>query len=511
MGGPYFIGVDLGTTGTKTAIFDLEGNLLADAYEESQLYYPKPGWVEQNPEDFYKSTVNTIRTSVKKSGIDPKEVKAIAFDSQMAGTMGIDKDWNPVTHYDSWLDSRCSKYVDFIRQEHEDLIIDKVGTPPSISHGPKILWWKNERPRIFGKIHKFIMPNCYVAGRMASLKGDDAYIDYTFLHFTGFSDARKTAWSEELCQLFAVPIDKFPTIVEPWRTVGELSARSARECSLVPGIPLIAGAGDQAAGSLGAGIVEPGMVFDSAGTASVFSCCVEEYKPDKENKTLIYPKSVIPDLWLPLSYIGGGGLCLRWFRDELAQSEKGIADEKQVSVYRLLDDEASRIPPGSEGLIFVPHLGGRLYPINPNMRGVWFGLNWKHKKAHLYRSILESVAYEYRFYMDVLKELFPHLTLKEARVIGGGAKSDLWNQMKSDVLEIPYVRLNREEFGVLGLAIIAGHGVGVYKDMAETSKNLTRPVAVIKPRPEHSKIYKRYAELYLRLMRDLEDDFRILQ
>jgi len=510
MGGPYIISVDLGTTGTKTAIFDLEGNLIADAYEELQLFYPKPGWVEQKPEDFYASTVDTIRLSLKRSKIDPSEVEAIAFDSQMAGTMAIDKDWTPVTHYDSWLNSRCKKYVDLIRRECEDIVIDTVGTPPSISHSPKILWWKNEEPKIFEKIHKFIMPNCYVAGRMASLDGDDAYIDYTFLHFTGFYDARRTVWSEELCQIFNVPMDKFPVIVEPWRIVGELSRQSAKDCGLVPGIPLVAGAGDQAAGSLGAGIVEPGMIFDSAGTASVFSCCVDEYKPDRKYKTFIFPKSVIPSLWLPLSYIGGGGLCLRWFRDELAQSEKKIADEKQVSVYTLLDDQAKNVPPGSEDLIFIPHFGGRLYPYNTAMRGVWFGLNWKHKKSHLYRSILESIAYEYRFYLDILRDLFPDLTLKEARVIGGGAKSDLWNQIKSDALEIPYVRLNREELGVLGLAIIAGYAMGAYKDMSETANNLTKPVAVFRPRAEPTSTYKKYVRSYLKLMRDLEDDFLML-
>ena len=201
---------------------------------------------------------------------------------------------------------------------------------------------------------------------------------------------------------------------------------------------------------------------------------------------------------------------MRWFRDELAQVEKEMADEKGISVYELLDDQAGQVAPGSEGLVFVPHFGGRIYPSNPNIRGVWFGLNWKHRKSHLYRSILESIAYEYRFYLDVLKDLFPDLRLKEARVIGGGAKSDLWNQIKADVLQIPYVRLNREEFGVLGLAIIAGYGVGVYKNVAETAKNFTRPVAVIKPRSELASVYKRYAELYLKLMQDLEEDFQML-
>lgn len=504
---PFIISVDLGTTGTKAALFDLNGRLIADAYEETRLIYPKPGLVEQDPEDFYTSSINTIKQLVAKSKVDPGEVKALAFDSQMAGVMGIDSQWKPATHYDSWLDSRCRRYVEMIRSSYENLVIEKVGAPPSISHGPKILWWMYERPAAFRRVSKFIMPNCYVAGRMAQLKSDEAFIDYTFLHFTGFADAMRGEWSQELCELFKVPMEKFPRIVKPWEIIGELSEREAEKCGLAAGTPIVAGAGDTAANAFGAGIVEPGMVFDSAGTASVFACCVDEYVPDVENKTFIFPRSVIPGLWTPLAYIGGGGLCLRWFRDELAQHEKSLADSRNIDPYKLLDDLAEKAPIGSEGLIFIPHFGGRIYPYNASMRGVWFGLNWRHKKEHLYRSILESIAYEYSYYKAVLEKLFPKIRFKEVRVVGGGARSRVFNKIKADVLGIPYVRLNREEFGVLGLAVIAGHGIGEYRDLKEKPKEFAKPSSIVEPTAENYLSYRRYAEIYLELMERLDPLF----
>lgn len=178
MSHPLLIGVDLGTTGTKAAVFDAAGNLLVSAYEESRLHYPRPGWVEQDPEDFYGSSVCTIKECMEKGGINPADVAAIAFDGQMAGIGTVDADWGTPTVYDSWLDTRCKPYIELMKR-HEDPIIQKAAGPPTYSHGPKILWWKHERPEVFKKIHKFVVPGCYVAGRMAGLEGDEAFIDYT--------------------------------------------------------------------------------------------------------------------------------------------------------------------------------------------------------------------------------------------------------------------------------------------------------------------------------------------
>lgn len=505
----YLIGVDLGTMGTKAAIFDTGGNLVALAFEESKLLYPKPGWVEQEPEDFYLSSLRTIKECLEKSGVEPGEVAALAFDGQMAGIGTIDDQWQTPTVYDSWLDTRCKPYIDRMR-EHQDLIIEKTGGPPTYSHGPKILWWKEEQPEVFRKIVKFVVPGGYVAGRMAGLKGEEAFMDYTYVHFSCLSDTRKAAWDGELCDLFEVPMEKLPRIVKPWEIIGQLTPEAAEGCGLLAGTPIAAGCGDQAAGMLGAAMVEPGLVFDVAGTASVFAICVDEFIPDLEHNTLFTARLVPEDLWYALAYINGGGLNLRWFRDELAQEEKKEAQLTGKRVYALLDETAAAVHPGSDGLIFLPHLGGRVTPSDPDIRGLWLGFTWSHGKGHLYRSLLEGVAYEYAHYLGIERSLFPHMEFKEARVIGGGSVSDFWNQIKADILGIPYVRLNRQEYAVLGSAIVAGYAVGVFDDLKATAKGFVEPISRIEPRPDHHAYYRPLVDLYISLFDTLRATYQDL-
>jgi xylulokinase len=494
------IGIDIGTTGTKSALFDCEGNLLADAYQESKLYYPRPGWVEQDPQDFYRSTCETINEVIQKSGIQSKDVAAISLDGQMAGIMGIDQNWDAVTLYDSWLDTRCKKYVDYIKQNFEDKVLQLSGLPSTVAHCAKILWWKNEQPEIFQKIRKFIQPAAYVAGKLAGLSGKDAFIDYTYLHFSGLYDAQSTNWSRELCEDLQVPMEKLPEIVEPWKIIGVLTEGAAKDCGLIPGIPIAAGTGDQAAGFLGAGLTEPGMVVDVAGTASVFACCVDKYKPDLKYKTLLFPKAASQGLWFPHAFIGGGGLCLRWFRDGMVKPNQ----QELEQIYQLLDQEIMAVHPGSDSLMFIPHLGGRNYPYNSEVRGVFAGFSWGHERKHFYKSILEAIAYEYYFYLKIEKELFPEANFTEVRAIGGGSKSKVFNQIKANVLGIPYVQLNRDEVGGLGSAIIAGYAVGIFKNMEATAKQFIRTKNRIEPEAEVTEYYRNFAELYIEMFSILE-------
>jgi xylulokinase len=494
----YLIGVDLGTTGTKTAIFDSGGHLVAEAYEESKLYYPKPGWVEQDPDEIYGSAVRTIKRCLEESGIDPGNVAGIAFDGQMAGIGSIDEDWGTPTVYDSWLDTRCASYIPRLK-EYEERIISLTGGPPTFSHGAKILWWMHEQPEVFDRISKFVVPGGYVAGRMAGLKGGEAFIDRTYLHFTCFSDTEAGEWSEELIDFFCIDKAKLPRIVDPWEVVGNVSSEAAAVTGLMPGIPIAAGCGDQAANMLGAAMVSPGMVFDVAGTASVFAVCVDDFVTDTRYKTLFTAPLAIPGLYYTLAYINGGGLNLRWFRDELASYEKAEAEATAENIYQLLDQMASQVPPGSDKLIFQPHLGGRVCPSDPNTRGLFVGLNWSHTKSHLYRALLEGVAYEYAYYLGIVRGLLPELDVRETRVIGGGARSRLWNQIKADVLGVPYVNLNREEFGVLGSAILAGYAAGVFDDLVETSQSFIQTTTRVEPIMENNKVYQALLKEYIEL------------
>ncbi len=214
----YLIGVDLGTSATKAALYRVDGRLVAEATAEVPVLYPSPGVVEQENGDFYATAAQTVRRCLADSGVDPRDVAAIAFDSQMAGVGSVDEDYQPATRFDSWLDMRCEPYIEWMSRDAGEAVTRLTGCPPTCDHGPKMLWWKNEQPEAYGRVAKFLMPAGYVAGRMAGLKGDDAFIDYTFIHFSGLSPTgRNGCWSEELCSTFDLDLAKLPRIVEPWR------------------------------------------------------------------------------------------------------------------------------------------------------------------------------------------------------------------------------------------------------------------------------------------------------
>jgi xylulokinase len=502
----YLVGVDIGTSGTKAAIFDEKGKIAAEAYEESRLYYPKPGEVEQDQDEIYLSVVNTIKQCIERSKINSSKIAGISIDSQMAGVCSVDKDWNSATPYDSWLDTKCSEYIKILKTKEED-IIKTAGGPPTFSHGAKMLWWQKERPDVFKNIAAFVMPGAFAAGKMAGLKADLAYIDNTYIHFSCFADIQNNKWSEDLLNHFDFPVDKLPRIVKPWEIIGKVNKQAASITGLKEGIPIAAGCGDQTANILGAAINKPGMVFDVAGTASVFSICTERYEPDVKNKTLLTARTVFDDLWYSIAYINGGGLNIRWFRDEIIKDERCNSSIKDNKEYAFFDELASKVQPGSEDLFFIPHMGGRVCPNNPDLRGAYFGLTWRHKKEHLYRALLEAVAYEYAIYMNIEKRLIPELKMKEARVMGGGSKSQFWNQVKADILGIPYVKLEREEFGVLGSAILAGYATGIFSDMRQTADSFNKVSYVLKPDKERHEFYKNYVEFYADLLRNSSDFF----
>jgi xylulokinase len=350
----YLIGVDLGTSGTKAALYQENGTLVAEASLEVPLYYPEPGVVEQENDDFYRSAAQAVQKCLQQSGIDPRQVAAIAFDSQMAGIGSIDESFRPAARFDSWLDMRCQPYIEAMDQQAGQRVTELTGCAPTCDHGPKILWWMHERPKDFARIVKFVTPAGYAAGRMAGLKADQAFMDYTFIHFSGFSDSRALAWSGELCSLFGLDQDKLPAIVEPWKVIGEVSAPAARDFGLSAGTPIAAGCGDTAACALGAGVVRPGMLFDTAGTAAVFAACTDRFVADLKYHALMCMHSVIPGLFNPLAYIAGGGLALRWFRDEFYKTFKGKAQVAEGDLYDEMIASAAEIPPGADGLFPAP-------------------------------------------------------------------------------------------------------------------------------------------------------------
>lgn len=502
----YLVGVDLGTSGTKSAIYTMDGELVAEAFTEVPLYYPKPGYVEQEMVDFYYSAASTVKACVTQSGINPKQIAAIAFDSQMAGVGAIDQDYTPAARFDSWLDMRCQPYIKWMADQAGEEITKLTGCPPTCNHGPKMLWWKNEAPEIYHRIEKFLMPAAYVAGRLADLTPDQAFIDYTFIHFSGFSDAQSGTWSQQLCDQFGLDINKLPRIVAPWEIIGETTEVGFHDFGLSPGTIIAAGAGDTAANSLGAGIIKPGLLFDVAGSASVLAGCTNVYIADTKNRALLTMRSVIDGLWNPLAYIGGGGIALRWLRDniykkpDLDNLETGFSDE-----YDQMTSIAAQVSPGADGLLFSPHFSGRICPSNPDMRGAFIGLSFSHQQQHLIRAMLESVAYEYAYYLGIIRDLLPKQPFFETRAMGGGAKSSVWNQIKADVLNVAYYQLQGNEFGTWGAAMIAGKAAGLIDDLSQyADEHVKVSPETFRPIPENHQQYQTLINRYLRMEDMLE-------
>jgi xylulokinase len=489
-----FVGCDLGTLGTKAAVVEEDGAIIGSSFEEIELSYPRPGWVEQDLADIEASAHRTIRAALQESG-RADEVGGIAFSGQMAGVGGIDEDYKPATHYDSWLDTRCEPYIEEM-SEDADRITELSGCPPTYSHGPKILWWQREAPDRFPGIARFVVPGAFVAGRLCGLKSADAYIDRTYLHFSNLAETEHKRWSDELIDAFGVEMRVLPRIVDPLDVVGEVTADGAEATGLPQGTPVAAGAGDQTAASLGAAVVHPGQAFDSAGTASVFAMCVDSFAPDVKHRTLMATHSVIEGTYIALAFINGGGLALRWFRDEIVPELR--ADPR---AYAKLDGLAAGVQPGSGGLLWFPHTNGRVLPPQPRARGGFVGLTSGHTRGHMFRAVLEGIAYEYAEWARLANEASERAELTEARTLGGGAASGVWNQIKADVLGIRWVPTLRQECGVLGDALIAAAASGQVTDISGTAERWQETGEAVAP---NEKNHHRYQE-FLRAYRELGD------
>ena len=489
------LGIDIGTQGAKAVLFDRAGRARASAFRKSRLYQPAPGVVEEDPEYQLTTVCRCIKACVDAAQADSGQVAAIGIGGQMAGVLGIGEDGRNVTPYDSWLDTRCSRYITVMRESAGDRIIRKTGGPASFNHGPKILWWKHERPATYKRIACFVQPGGYVAMRLCGMDASRAFIDKSYLHFSGFADNQRGCWDKGLCKQFGISTAVLPRIVDPHQVIGEMTAAAARRCGLKAGIPVVAGCGDTAASFLACGATREGICVDVAGTASVFAATTRQFKADTRFRTLGWGQSATPGLWHPYAYINGGGMNLEWFARELAN----VGRASSGRTFARLDRLAARTAPALSDPMFVPHLGGRISPSQPALRGSWVGLTWSHTAGHLYRAVLEGVALEYCIYRDVLQSVDPEMNIREVRITGGGEKSAPWNQVKADALGIPVVRINRREGAPLGVALLAGYGVGLFKRIETAAARWIRKGGATRPDRGLAAHYQarlgRYAEL----------------
>ncbi|WP_282395715.1 FGGY family carbohydrate kinase [Pseudomonas sp. PS01298] len=480
-----FIGVDMGTSSTRVGVIDESGRRRGAASRPARLSNPAPRVYEQCPDEMYASVMLAIADALAQPSINARDVCGIAICGQMAGISTIGRHWEATTPYDSWLDMRCASQVQRLKP-YEQQIIERSGGPVSATHAAKWLYWRDEQPQVYRRVSKLIMPAAYVAGRMAALEADAAFMDDTYLGFNSFADSRTLQWNTSLIDEFHLDAERLPQLVRPWDRIGAVCARAARDCGLPVGTPIFAGCADIAASLLGTGAFASGQLFDIAGTGAVLATLLDTFAVDAQHKTLSTFRHCVPGMYYSMAYVGGAGLTLKGF---------GLTPDECLQ----LEARAAALCARNK-LLYLPHCGGRHAPFDASLSGAFVGLDWSHDRTDQYRAMLESIAYEYAQFLRCMRDIDNVAGLGGVISLGGGANSPVFRQIKADVLGLPYHKLPSAEYGVLGAAMLAGHGAGVFADLQQTATDWRAPVqSVALPDPSRSAFYEGMHRAYERL------------
>lgn len=503
----YIIANDIGSQSIKTAIYDEDGNIKGSVNQETHIIDEGNGGLVYDGDEVYKLTIKNIKSLLEISGVNRNDVEVISFSGMGGGIIGVDQEWNPTMKYSNPIDVRDhNHFIEMMRGNSH--LIRKVSGTGNPMGANKLVWIKKDMPDVYKKTRKFMMLTQYVQGKFCAFKDDQAIWDFSSIALSGMADAENFKWSEEICSAIDIDIKKLPRVVEPAEVIGSLCRDASLEIGLVQGIPVVAGAFDKVCDTVGSGSHKIGLIVDIAATYPALILTVDRFVPDTEFSRLECHSGAERDKWLMHTYIIGGGLSHTWYEKEFISKNGYKRNDK--SIFKELDDAASNLPFGSEGLIFFPHLGGKATPFNPDARGVWAGFTWNHNYAHFYRSILEGIAYEHALTIRATKGKFPEIRFTEARVMGGGAKSNVWNQIKADVLGIPYMTLNRSDSTTFGAALIGGKAVGVFKDLNEVANRIIKIKEVFKPRKKYHEVYNEYVNTFSSIDNDMKPIYKKL-
>lgn len=495
------LGIDIGTSACKVALFDLEGKVIAQSTKEYPVYYPAPGYVEQNPQEWWKGICDAVREAINMAKIDPKQIAGIGVDGQSWSAIPVDKEGNVLYNTPIWMDTRASEISRKVLEKYgHDRIFEISGNPfePTYST-PKILWFKEYEPDVYKKVFKFLQSNSYIVFKLTGMMTQDICQGYGLHVF----DMKTGKWEEDFCDELEIPLEKLPEIFACHQVVGEVTQEAAGATGLAVGTPVVAGGLDAACGTLGAGVIEIGQTQEQGGQAGGMSICV--------GQALAHPKlilsfHVVPGLWLLQGGTVGGGGTLKWFRQELGDYEIQKEQLTGINSFKIMDDEASQVKAGSDGLIFLPYMAGERSPIwDKHAKGVYFGLDYSKTRAHMIRATLEGCAYALRHNLKTAEEA--GVKVDELVAMGGAANSRLWTQIKSDVtgkvIKVP----TSDTATTLGAAILAGVGTGMYRDFKEAVNRTIHITRVHEPDMKVHETYKKYYEIYLEIYERLKDTF----
>ena len=484
------IGIDVGTTAVKAVAVDETGRLLAEADVEQPTSVPRPGWSEQRPEMWWRSTkaaVSTVMAAVRRLSATV-EVRAIGLSGQMHSSVFLDSSgevirpallWNDVRTTEQCRQMTAALGLNGLRRTVGNLALEGFTAP-------KLLWLRENEPASYDRLRTLLLAKDYIryrlTGELATEPSDAAG--------TLLFDVRRRRWSDEVLSALGISPDLLPTVVGSTEVSGVVTPSVAHELGLPPSTPVIGGGADNAAGAVGSGVVVPGRVQSSIGTSGALVTPVRRPRIDRRMRLHTFCHSV-PDLWYLMGVVLSAGNSLRWLRD--------ILTEGGEVPYDLLTNEAAAVTPGSDGLLFLPYLTGERTPHNDsNARGVFFGLHLGHTRAHLVRAVMEGVTFALRDSLELMRTMVDEIP--QVRAIGGGARNPLWRQMQADIFGTPVLSLGDAGGPAYGAAIMAAVGAGVFDSIEEAAD---RWVSVTETRDPNARsvslydeLYERYRELY---------------
>jgi xylulokinase len=495
------LGIDVGTTGTKACLFTPDGALVASGQAEYPLQHLRPGWVEQDPHDWWRATCAAVRAALAQTPNAAARIIGIAVSGQAPTLIAVDAQGEPIRPALLWMDRRADAQVAALNEQFGADEIYRVTGNRSDGYyiAPKLRWLRDHELETLQRTHRLLLVTGFINQRLTG----EFSMDSVHVGLLSLFNRRTGAWWEAMGEACGVRPEQFPTAQAGHMQLGEVTRAAADATGLRAGTPVFVGTVDGAAAALEAGAVSDGIVAEMTGTSSVLLMASQHIATDP---ALISMPHAAPGLHLLLGAISTSGAALRWFRDEFGHVEQTTAELLHGDAFELMTQQAARVPAGSGGVLFLPYLAGERSPIwHTQARGVFFGLSLATPRGALIRAILEGTAFALRHNIEVARAA--GMTAREIRSVGGGARSPLWSQIKADVLGLP-VALPEASIGApFGDALLVGLGSGIYTDLAATAQQIVRIRAVYEPDTDRHARYSQMYALYRDLYTHLRDDF----
>jgi len=502
----YTIGIDIGTSGTKTVLFDQNGKKIASSTIEYPMSQPKNGWAEQNPLDWWNAALGTTANVVKESGVDKNDIVGIGLSGQMHSVVLLDKDNNVLRPSILWCDQRTAEECADIEALVGRKRLIEITANPALTGftASKIMWVKKNEPEIYEKVAHILLCKDYVrfmlTGEYATEVSDASGMQLL--------DVPNRCWSDEVLEKLDIDKNFLGKVYESPEITGYITEEAAAVTGLAAGTPVVGGAGDNAAAAVGEGVVSDGRAFTTIGTSGVVFAHTDNIQIDPDGKVHTFCCAV-PGAWHVMGVTLAAGQSLRWLRDNICTEEIRQAEAEGVDPYMIMDKEADQSPIGANCLLYMPYIMGERTPhLDPDCRGGFIGLSGMHTRNDLTRAVLEGVCYSLKDCLGVLDAM--GVNPEDMRICGGGGKSKFWRKMLADVYGIPVLRIESDEGPALGVAILAMVGAGLYPSVKDACDTIVRIKDSTANDPENTAKYGEFYKIYKGLYSHLKDDFKAL-